>query len=257
MRIATWNVNGLRARLDLVRQWLADRQPDCVALQELKTAADQFPERELEESGYSSYFLGQKAWNGVAVLTKTSAAVLASGLPGMEGAGSRFLGVSVGDLRIFSAYCPNGKDIAHRDFALKLRWLERLRDFLETSCSAADPIFLCGDLNVAPAALDTCDEAASQGQLFHTSAERQSFRDLLAWGLDDVFRAQHPQAREFTWWDYRAGAFHRDIGLRIDFLLATRPASVRVRNVVIDRDYRKKKDGFTPSDHAPVFADLE
>jgi exodeoxyribonuclease-3 len=256
MRVATWNVNGLRARFDFVAHWLRERAPDVVGLQELKLSDEQFPHEALEGLGYRAAAHGQKAWNGVAVLTREPAEVLQRGLPGQEAFGARLITVRVNDLVFTSVYCPNGKDIDHEDFPRKLAWLDALADHLEAHHAPERPAILCGDFNVCPSALDSWNEETFRDGIFHTEAERARFRRLLDWGFLDVFRERMPDDRSFSWWDYRGGAFHKGQGLRIDFLLATRPAWQRVESVEIDREYRKKKEGLTASDHAPVLADL-
>lgn len=263
MRIATWNVNGLRARLDFVLHWLRERRPDLVALQELKLAEEQFPHAEIEAAGYRAALLGQKSWNGVAVLGRLDAKpleVVQRGLPGQEELGARLLTVRVDaaplPLSFTSLYCPNGKDVGHDDFPRKLAFFDSLAAHLATCHDPASALVLGGDFNVCPAAIDSWNEAALRGQIFHTDAERERMARLRAWGLRDLFRERHPDVQAFSWWDYRGGAFHRRQGLRIDFLLATSAVLARVREVEIDREWRKKVEGLTPSDHAPVFADL-
>ena len=256
MRIATWNVNGLRARLDFAAHWLRERAPDVVGLQELKLRDEQFPHEALEQLGYRAVAHGQKAWNGVAVLTREPVEVLQRGLPGQEALGARLITVRVNGLVFTSVYCPNGKAIDHEDFPRKLAWFDSLAEHLEAHHAPERPAVLCGDFNVCPSALDSWKGEAFRGGIFHTEAERARFRRLLDWGFVDVFRERMPDARAFSWWDYRGGAFHKGHGLRIDFLLATRPAWQRVESVEIDRDFRKKKEGLTASDHAPVLADL-
>ena len=257
MRVATWNVNGLRARLDFLRHWLRDRRPDIVGLQELKLTDEQFPHAELSAEGYRAVCHGQKSWNGVAILSRAAAEVSQRGLPGQEGLGARLITADVGDLSFTTIYCPNGKHVGHEDFPRKLAWLDALAQHFEERCRPERPAILCGDFNVCPAALDSWNEKEFRGEIFHTDEERARFRRLLQWGFVDVFRDMHPDAQAFSWWDYRGGAFHRKQGLRIDFLLATPAAMRRIRAVEIDREYRKKKEGLTASDHAPVFADLE
>jgi exodeoxyribonuclease-3 len=257
VRIATWNVNGLRARLDFVKLWLVDREPDLVALQELKLTEDQFPHDDFAELGYRATVHGQKAWNGVAVLHRDDAALVQAGLPGQEEFGARFLTVRVGQLAFASVYCPNGKNLDHDDYPRKLAWFDDLARHLGACHETGESLVVGGDYNICPAALDSWNEEQLAGNIFHTDAERQRMQRLYEWGLRDVFRELHPETQAFSWWDYRGGAFHRKHGLRIDFLLATPPVLSRVRAVEIDRDFRKKKDGLTPSDHAPVFADLE
>ena len=256
MLAATWNVNGLRARFDFVLHWLRSRHPDIVMLQELKLTDDQFPYAELEAEGYFAGVHGQKAWNGVAILSREQPHVIQAGLPGQEPMGSRLVACSVGNIKCFSVYIPNGKSLDHPDFERKLEWIGRLRSFLADCCDPRDSILVSGDLNLCPTSLDTWNEEAFEGTIFHTESERGLFMELTAWGLEDLYRRLHPDERAFSWWDYRAGAFHKNQGLRIDFVLATAPLAQRAVRVEIDRDYRKKKDGRTPSDHAPVLAEF-
>ena len=200
---------------------------------------------------------GQKAWNGVAILSRKPAEVLQRGLPGQEDQWARFVTAQLEDLRFTSVYCPNGKSAEHEDFPRKLAWFETLADHLAALLRDDRPAVIGGDFNICPAAIDSWNEERNREHILHTDAERARFQRLLDVGLADVFRAVHPDRQEFSWWDYRGGAFHRGWGLRIDFLLANPKALERVRSVEIDRDYRKKKDGLTASDHAPVLADLD
>ena len=258
MRIATWNINGLRARLEFVLRWLADRRPDIVGLQELKLTDEQFPHDVFGEAGYRAVAHGQKAWNGVAVLARLPivADVVQTGLPGQEDFGARLITADVDGLSFTSVYVPNGKDVDHDDFPRKLAWLDALLAHVRENHDPANPAVLCGDFNICPGPLDNWNEEELQGTIFLTDDERARFRAFIDWGLRDVFREKHPDTQAFSWWDYRAGAFPRNQGLRLDFLLATEPALSRTNDVMIDRDYRKKIDGMTPSDHAPVVADL-
>ena len=256
MLIATWNINGLGARFDFLVHWLKARQPDVVGLQELKATADNVPIQALEDLGYHAAVCGQKAWNGVAVLSRHPIEEVQSGLPGEEEAGARLLRVRTAGLDFTTVYCPNGKDLDHLDYPRKLAWFDSLRDYLAGSLDAETPAVLCGDFNVAPTGLDTHDEDRLAGGIHHTEAERSRFRALLDLGFVDLFRELHPETVKFSWWDYRFGAFHRNLGLRIDFLLATGAVRERVERVETDRDYRKKKEGMIASDHAPVMARL-
>ena len=257
MRVATWNVNGLRARLDFVLHWLRERKPDLVGLQELKLTDEQFPHAELEAAGYRAIIHGQKSWNGVAILSRRAATLTQQGLPGQEDRGARLVSAEVEGLSFTTVYVPNGKSLEHDDFPMKLAWYDALAEHVAAAHDPARPAILCGDVNVCPGALDSWDEEGHAGAIFHTDEERARLRRLFDWGFRDVFREKHPDTQAFSWWDYRGGAFHQRRGLRIDLLLATRSALERVRSVEIDRDYRRKKDGLTPSDHAPVIADLE
>jgi exodeoxyribonuclease-3 len=255
MRVATFNVNGLRSRLAFLAHWLAARAPDIVCLQELKLTDAQFPHAELEKLGYRAAVHGEKSWNGVAILAREPLADVQQGLPGSD-FGARWIRARVAGISVASVYCPNGKSVAHPDFPRKLAWYDSLAAHWAATHRADEPALLGGDFNVCPSGLDSWNEAGLCGQIFHTDAERERFRALLAKGLVDVFRERSPDARAFTWWDYRGGAFHKGEGLRIDLLLATRPLLERVSSVTIDRDYRKKQDGLIASDHAPVYADL-
>jgi exodeoxyribonuclease-3 len=262
MRIATWNVNGIRARLEFVCDWLRARQPDVVGLQELKAPERDLPVDEIAACGYRTLGFGQKSWNGVAILTRGDLAVeeVQRGLPGQDDFGARLLSARVGGggdaLDFTTVYVPNGKSTGHDDFPRKLAWLDTLAGHLEARLDPARPAVLCGDFNVVPTPLDSWNEAKLRGQVFHTDEERARMGRLLDWGFRDLFREQHPGEAAFSWWDYRGGAFHRKQGLRIDLLLATEPVAKRVREAGIDREWRKKVEGRTPSDHAPVVADL-
>lgn len=256
MQVATWNINGLRARLDFVLHWLRARRPDVVGLQELKLADEQFPHEVFAAEGYRAAVHGQKSWNGVAVLSREEAAVTQRGLPGEEEFGSRLLSVDVGGIAFTTVYVPNGKSIEHADYPRKLRWLESLRGWLDAARDPRAPAILCGDFNVVPQPLDGWNEELHAGRIFHSEDERRRYRAVLDWGFRDLFREMHPDERKFSWWDYRGGAFHLGQGLRIDFLLGTESAAKRLEAVSIDREYRKKKDGLTASDHAPVIAEI-
>ncbi len=255
MRIATWNVNGLRARFDFLVHWLAARQPDVVGLQELKLETAKFPHEELGELGYRAAVHGQKSWNGVAVLARDEPELVRRGLPGEEEQGARLVEARVGGLAFVSVYCPNGKSVGHEDYGRKLEWMGSLAAWLGER--AAGPAIVGGDFNVCPAPIDSWDEAGHRGRIFHTDAERERFRAILECGYVDLYRDLHPDRQEFSWWDYRAGAFHRGWGLRIDFLLGSPEVRQRVRSAEIDREYRKKKEGLTASDHAPVIMELD
>jgi exodeoxyribonuclease-3 len=256
MRVATWNVNGIRARLEFVLHWLSARDPDVVGFQELKTSDEHFPLAEFAQAGYHATVFGQTAWNGVAVLSRQPPESYSCGLAGRESDGARLVTAHFQDFDFTTVYVPNGKDVHHDDFARKLDWLDAFVSRAGMGARDSSAI-LCGDFNLCPAALDSWDETRFTGSIFHTEAERARYRALLAAGYHDLFRELYPEAQLYSWWDYRAGDFHNGRGLRIDFLLGTSAIRQRVRQVVIDRDYRKKKDGYIPSDHAPVYADLD
>ena len=257
VRIATWNINGLRARQQLLLQWLAERQPDIVGLQELKITESDFPRELFEEAGYGVVIHGQKAWNGVAILSRQPIKLAQCGLPGQEALGARLIGAELDGVSFVSAYVPNGKSLTHEDFSRKLIWLDALHQYFEETLSQQEQAtILCGDFNICPSPLDSWNEELLCGQIFHTDMERARFQRLLDIGFVDLYRERFPDSQEFSWWDYRGGAFHKKQGLRIDLLLATPSLAARVNAVTIDREYRKKKQDLTPSDHAPVFADL-
>ena len=239
MRIATWNVNGLRARLDFVLHWLRARAPDIVGLQELKLTDDEFPADEVRAAGYHAAVYGQKDWNGVAILSRQPLEVVRRGVPGEDAFGSRLITASVGELSFTTVYCPNGKAVDHDDYPRKLAWFDSLRRLLDTHHDPGQPTVLCGDFNIVPAPIDSWNEQALVGHIFHTADERRRFQHVEGWGLTDLYRHNLPDTQRFSWWDYRAGAFHRNHGLRIDVLLGTASVTARLRGVEIDRDYRK------------------
>ncbi len=251
MTIATWNVNGLRTRLDFVLRWLNERQPDLVGLQELKLPDEEFPRKAFEDAGYHAAPYGQQGRNGVAVLSRKPLVVVRRGLPGQEELGARLITADAGDLSFTTVYCPSGKSVDHADYRRKLEWFESLLlHFIEQHNPRAT--MLCGDFNLVPAPIDSWKKAA--GVDFET-ADR--FEKLLAWGFTDLFRQYRgPSAEEFSFWSRRVKGdvlFRRHQGIRIDFLLGTADVVKRLRHVKIDCEYRKKKDG---SDHAPVLAVL-
>ena len=260
MRIATWNVNGLRARIDFIVHWLKQREPDVVGLQELKVTDDEFPHEPFNALGYEVVTHGQKSWNGVAIASRLPIEGTERGLAGEEEAGARLIRSSIADaagaVGFATVYCPNGKSLAHADFPVKLKWYESLAGQL-ASLDPDEPFVLGGDFNIVPEAVDCWRGEAADGTIFCTVEERSRYQALIDHGLVDLFRRVEPDKQAFSWWDYRGGAFHRGMGLRIDMLLGNAPIASRVRDVVIDRAYRYKKDGLIASDHAPVYADLD
>lgn len=252
MVIATWNVNSVRARLERLVRWLAARRPDVVCLQELKVTEAAFPFLELEAAGYHACVLGQKTYNGVAILARTPPAEVERGLPGDDQA--RLIAARVAGIRVLSAYVPNGGGMDSAAWAYKLDWLRRLKAQLAARYSPQEPLVLCGDLNVAIDARDVYDAAAWGGSvLFHPEA-RAALGDVMSWGLIDAFRIHRPEAGLYSWWDYRMLAFPKNLGLRIDHVLASEPVARRSTGASIDREQRKGKQ---PSDHAPVLLELD
>ncbi len=218
---------------------------------------EKLPREAFAAEGYHVVAHTQKAWNGVAILSRHPLQARQNGLPGAGKSGARLIEAAVGKLVFVTVYCPNGKSLGHPDFEAKLLWFDRLLEYLQQAHRPDQSLILGGDLNICHQGLDSWNEEGLAGKIFHTTAERIRLGRLLQWGLKDLYREKHPKGADFSWWDYRAGAFHRNWGLRIDYLLATSALLERVGRVEIDRDYRKKKEGMTASDHAPVMAVLD
>ena len=199
MRVATWNINGLRARIDFLLHWLDAREPDIVGLQELKLTEEQFPFERLESVGYRSVVHGQKSWNGVAILARDPIEPVQSGLPDAERMGERLVAARVRELTFITAYCPNGKSVEHLDFPRKLEWFDALGVYLRTALSQSRDLILCGDFNLCPEPIDSWNESALNGRIFHTPEERERFRAVLDTGLIDLFRREHPDRAGAKW----------------------------------------------------------
>jgi exodeoxyribonuclease III len=257
MRIATWNVNSVRQRLPRLLQWLDERQPDVLCLQETKLANDLFFELlgdEVGERGYEVLPHGEASWNGVAILSRVGLEDVVRGFdsdPVSPRSEARAMAATCGGVRVFSVYVPNGRQPGSEHYEYKLEWLAALRDEV---AAAPEATVVCGDVNIAPADEDVFDPEAFAGHTHVTEPERAALAELQATGLHDVVRDRWPNERIFTFWDYRAGMFHKDLGMRIDLILATDPVADRVQAAWIDRQARKGKG---PSDHAPVIADLD
>ncbi len=255
MRIATWNVNSLKARLPRVEEWLEYARPDVLCIQETKLADSAFPAMAFSALGYESAHHGDGRWNGVAVLSRVGLEDVAAGFGGpADSEGPRLVAATCGGVRVHSVYVPNGRSVDSEHYVAKLAWLGELRGLLEATCSAGDPVAVCGDFNVAPEDRDVWDPAALVGETHVTEAERVALAALQGWGLVDAFRLRYQEDRLFTWWDYRAGNFHKGIGMRIDLVLVTEVLAQRCVGALIDRNARK---GQQPSDHAPVLVDFE
>lgn len=260
MRIATWNLNSVTARLPRLLQWLEASQPDVLCVQETKVAADKFPEAEVADLGYEVAHHGQGRWNGVAIISRVGLADVERGFPGDPGfpdaetIEARAIGATCGPLRIWSLYVPNGRTPEDPHYDYKLAWLSALTDHLSPHVAAATPLAVVGDFNIAPTDVDVWDPALFIGATHVTEPERQALKRLESLGLTDVFpralKGDHP----FTFWDYRDGNFHKGFGMRIDFVYANNPLHQTVRDAYVDRDARKGKG---PSDHAPVVVDLD
>jgi exodeoxyribonuclease-3 len=255
VKIATWNVNSIRARHDSVFDWIARTEPDVLCMQETKVVDDDFPTDELLRLGYVVAMTGQKSYNGVAIASRLPMTDVAIGLHDDTGTGeSRLIRATVEGVRVYSAYIPNGKTITSPSFTEKLRWLQRLKETLQKEATAETPLAVCGDFNIAPDERDVFDVAAMQGHTHFTPQEHAALADVLSFGLADCYRKHHAEGGQFSWWDYRAGGFQRDIGLRIDFVFATPPLYARCTAAEIDVAPRHADK---PSDHAPVVATFE
>jgi exodeoxyribonuclease-3 len=258
VRIATWNVNSVKQRLPRLLPWLDERQPDIVCLQETKLADEAFGEllgSELLDRGYEVAAYGEAAWNGVAILSRGGLDDPVAGLdkgPGFPHQEARAVAATCGGIRVFSVYVPNGRAPDSDHYRYKLEWLTALRNVV----AAGDPAttVVCGDMNIAPTDDDVFDPQAYVGHTHVTPPERAALAELQAVGLRDVVRERWPDERVFSYWDYRAGMFHQDLGMRIDLILAGERVAERMKAAWIDRHARKGKG---PSDHAPVIVDLD
>jgi exodeoxyribonuclease-3 len=257
VRIATWNVNSIKQRLPRLLPWLDQRRPDVVCLQETKIADAAFAELlgdELSTRGYEVAAHGEAAWNGVAILSRAGLDDVVRGLegaPGFPNPEARAVAATCGGVRVTSVYVPNGRTPDSDHYHYKLAWLGSLRDAVAAGPDAA---VVCGDMNIAPTDADVFDPEAYIGQTHVTEPERAALAELRALGLHDVVRDRWPGERVFTYWDYRAGMFHQDLGMRIDLVLASGVVADRVQAAWVDRHARK---GSGPSDHAPVIVDLD
>jgi exodeoxyribonuclease-3 len=257
VRIATWNVNSVKQRVQRLLPWLDERQPDVVCLQETKLADDAFVDLlgdELADRSYAVAVHGEATWNGVAILSRVGlddVAVGLAGAPGFPHPEARAVSATCGGIRVVSVYVPNGREPDSEHYRYKLAWLASLR---EVVAAGPEATVVCGDMNIAPTDDDVFDPDAYIGQTHVTPAERAALAELQAIGLRDLVRDHWPNERVFTYWDYRAGMFHQDLGMRIDLILAAATVAGRVRAAWVDRQARK---GSGPSDHAPVIVDLD
>ncbi len=255
MRFATWNVNSIRARLPRLLPWLEQSRPDVVCLQELKCVDDQFPLEEIRAQGYHPVFFGQRTYNGVAILARTPPEAVLRGFDdGEEDGQSRLIAATVAGVRVITAYVPNGQTVDAPAYGYKLKWFDRLLAYLERHHRPEQPLLLCGDFNVAPEPEDVYDPALWEGQVLFSLPERAALRKVVGFGLVDLFRKHHPEPGRYSFWDYRQLSFPKNKGLRIDHLYATAGLAQQCSAADIDREARK---GAQPSDHAPVWAELD
>jgi exodeoxyribonuclease-3 len=257
MKIATWNVNSLKVRLPQVLQWLSEHQPDFVGLQELKLDQDKFPLQAIEAAGYQAIWLGQKTYNGVAILSKLPASEVVLNMPGDEDPQKRLIAATyesaLGPFRFINVYCPNGQSLESDKYQYKLAWFERLTSWLSEQVKLYPNLAIVGDYNIAPADEDVHDPKRWQGQVLVSVPERQAFERLIELGLTDSFRLFEQPEKSFSWWDYRLNGYKRNAGLRIDHVLLSEPLVPHCRACVVDRAPRENEQ---PSDHAPVIATL-
>ena len=250
MKLATWNVNSLKVRLQQLLEWLARAQPDVVCLQETKLEDAKFPRQELEAEGFGAAFAGQKTYNGVSILTRCA---LTDGSIGFADEQKRIIAATVDGARIVCVYCPNGQAVGSDKYDYKLRWFRSLRDWLKAELERHPRLAVLGDFNVAPEDRDVHDPKAWEGQVHVSEPERAAWRALLALGLTDAFRLFAQPEAVFSWWDYRLMAFRRNAGLRIDHILLSQELAKGCSACTIDKAPRKLE---RPSDHAPVIAEL-
>ncbi|HLF24397.1 MAG TPA: exodeoxyribonuclease III [Burkholderiales bacterium] len=253
MKLATWNVNSIRARLAHVLDWLAANKPDVLCLQETKVVDADFPLEPLRAVGYHVAHVGQKSYNGVATITRVPANDVVTAPPGLDGEQKRALALTVAGVRVVNVYVPNGERVGSEKYDFKLKWLVALRRYLSAELERHRLLAIVGDFNVAPEDRDVYDPKLWQNQVLFSEPERQALRDVVDVGLVDVFRRFDQPPDSYTWWDYRQWAFRRNLGLRIDHILCSSQLADRCVTCTIDRAPRKLE---RPSDHVPVVAEF-
>jgi exodeoxyribonuclease-3 len=256
VRIATWNVNSLKARMPRVEEWLDYAKPDILCMQETKLSDATFPALAFEGLGYQSVHHGSGQWNGVAILSRVGIDAPRFGFcEGLEpDSDTRLVTATCGGVKVSSVYIPNGRSLGDPHYDYKLSWLDRLRQHLENTASPDEPVAVCGDFNVAPEDRDVWDIKRFKNSTHVSQPERDALRRLEDWGLEDAFRLLRKEDELYTYWDYRAGDFHQHRGMRIDLILVTKPLAERLTYTLVDRFARKGK---LPSDHAPLLIDVD
>lgn len=253
MILATWNVNSLKVRLPQVIDWLKDNQPDMLCLQEIKLQDENFPLSEIEAAGYHAVFVGQKTYNGVAILSKSPGCDIVTAIPGFEDEQKRVIAATYGDMRIICVYVPNGDNIASEKYTYKLSWLPTLNQWLQQELTDFPKLAVLGDFNIAPDDRDVYDPAVWEGKVLCSQPEREAFTKLLELGLVDSFRLFDQPEKIYTWWDYRMMAFRRNRGMRIDHILLSDALAKICQSSQVDKTTRKLE---RPSDHAPAWVEL-
>lgn len=254
LRIASWNVNSLNVRLPHVLAWSQVVEPDVLALQETKLVDARFPEAELRDIGYHSVFSGQKTYNGVAILSREPATDTVTDVPGLDDEQRRVLAATVGDIRVINLYVVNGSEVGSEKFEYKLRWLEKVTDWVASELERHENVVVLGDFNITPDDRDVHDPEAWREKILCSTPERQALQRMLDLGLGDTFRQFEQPQGVFSWWDYRMNAFKRKMGLRIDLVLASKAMLERCTASYVDVEPRRQE---RPSDHAPVVAQFE
>ena len=253
MKVATWNVNSLKVRLPHVLEWLSAHQPDVLVLQEIKQVTEMFPADEIAAAGYQGIASGQKTYNGVAVISRTTADDPVTDFPGFDDPQRRILASTVNGVRVINLYVPNGSEVGSEKYDYKLSWLKALKTFLEDELARHDKLVVLGDFNIAPADEDVYDAEKWGEAILCSPKERAALRSLIDLGLSDVFRQFDQPEKTFSWWDYRAAGFRRNAGLRIDLILASNALSENCTASYVDKEPRGWE---RPSDHAPVVAEF-
>lgn len=251
LKIATWNVNSIRVRLEQLLNWLQKFEPDVIALQETKVVDEQFPLEVIEAAGYHAVFSGQKSYNGVALLSRLPAQEVITDIPNLADAQRRIIAATFGKVRILNLYVPNGASLESDKYQYKLDWLAKVHDYINESLKSYPQLIVLGDFNIAPEDADVYDPKAWQGKVLVSPAERAALQALQNLGLKDSFRLFEQETNSFSWWDYRMGAFNRNRGVRIDLILASNVLSQQCKSCIIDTIPRSLE---RPSDHAPVIA---
>lgn len=254
MKIATWNVNSVLARLPQAMKWLEAASPDVLCMQETKCVDEKFPADEFASLGYLCESFGQAAYNGVAILSRVKCEQVQRGLPDDEpGAQSRVIAATIDGIRIVNVYAPNGQAVGAEKYYFKLEWMRRLRSYFDSHYRTIERVLLCGDFNVAPEDRDVHNADLWRGRILFSEPEHDALSLIKNWGFVDAFRLHNNQDGQFSWWDYRAGAFRRNLGLRIDHVWVTDPLARASISVAIDKEPRRWEK---PSDHAPVVAEF-
>ena len=255
MKIATWNVNSINSRLEHVLKWLKLSETDVLCLQETKCVDSKFPRAAFSEIGYSADMVGEKSYNGVAILSKHPISGVQKNMPDDEAdAGKRFIAATIEGIRIVNVYVPQGSKPGTDKFDAKLEWLRKLRTYFDYNCSRDADVLLCGDFNVAPTELDVWSPARCWGKIHFSEPEKEAIDHLMQWGFEDVFRMLNPAAKEFSFWDLKVKWFERDKGLRIDHIWTSEELADRCRKAWIDKEPQTWE---RPSDHTPVVAEFE